>query len=86
MASKNVVDYFGDLPDPREDNRRHLLIDIIVIVICASVCGAEKWNDIEVNARAKEAWLRRFLTLPHGTESRRTTRSRGCSLALILTR
>ena len=72
MASKNVVDYFGDLPDPREDNRRHLLIDIIVIVICASICGAEKWNDIEMFARAKETWLRRFLTLPHGIPSHDT--------------
>ena len=37
MDSKNIVDHFGDLPDPREDNRRHVLMDIIVIVICASM-------------------------------------------------
>jgi len=72
MDSKNIVDHFGDLPDPREDNRRHLLIDIIAIVICASICGAEKWDDIEVFARAKEGWLRRFLTLPHGIPSHDT--------------
>ncbi len=47
MDSKNIVDHFGDLPDPREDNRRHVMLDIIVIVICASICGAEKWDDIE---------------------------------------
>lgn len=72
MYSKNIVDHFGDVPDPREDNRRHLLLDIIAIVICASICGAQKWDDIEAFGRAKEAWLRRFLTLPHGIPSHDT--------------
>jgi predicted transposase YbfD/YdcC len=60
------------MPDPREDNRRHLLIDILVITICASLCGAEKWEDIEAFGRAKEAWLRKFLALPHGIPSHDT--------------
>jgi hypothetical protein len=68
MDSKSIVDHFGELPDPREDNRRHLLLDIIVIVIC----GAEKWNDIEAFGHAKESWLRRFLKLPHGIPSHDT--------------
>lgn len=72
MTSKSIIEHFQDMPDPREDNRRHLLIDIIVIVICASVCGAEKWDDIEAFGKAKEAWLRRFLTLPHGIPSHDT--------------
>lgn len=63
MGSKNIVDHFGDLPDPREDSRRHLLLDIVVMVICASISGAEKWNDIEAFGRAKKAWLRRCLAL-----------------------
>ncbi len=60
------------MPDPREDNRRHLLIDIIAIVICASICGAEKWEDIEAFGKAKEKWLRTFLSLPHGIPSHDT--------------
>ena len=72
MASKSIIEHFKDMPDPREDNRRHLLIDIIVIVICASICGAEKWDDIEAFGTAKEQWLRRFLTLPHGIPSHDT--------------
>jgi predicted transposase YbfD/YdcC len=43
-----------------------------VIVICASICGAEKWDDIEVFGKSKEAWLRRFLQLPHGIPSHDT--------------
>ncbi len=42
MKSKNILEHYTNLPDPREDNKRHLLIDIISIVVCASICGAEK--------------------------------------------
>ena len=72
MNSKNILEHFRGLPDPREDNRRHLLIDIITIVICASICGAEKWDDIEAFGKAKEPWLRKFLELPHGIPSHDT--------------
>lgn len=72
MASKNIFEHFSDLDDPREDNRRHLLLDIVTIVICASVCGAEKWDDIEAFGKAKEQWLRKYLQLPHGIPSHDT--------------
>jgi predicted transposase YbfD/YdcC len=74
MASKNILEHFNVISDPREDNRRHKLIDILTIVLCASICGAEKWNDIEQFGIAKEAWLRKFLELPHGIPSHDTFR------------
>ena len=43
MNSKNILDYFCEFGDPREDNNRHKLIDIITIVLCASIYRAEKW-------------------------------------------
>ena len=39
MNSKNILEHFSELEDPREDNKRHRLIDIITIVLCASICG-----------------------------------------------
>lgn len=27
MSSTNILEYFGDMPDPREDNKRHQLLD-----------------------------------------------------------
>lgn len=72
MASKSIFDHFNEVADPREDNRRHLLIDILTIVLCASVCGAEKWDDIEAFGKAKERWFRKFLELPHGVPSHDT--------------
>jgi predicted transposase YbfD/YdcC len=72
MDTKNILDHFAELNDPREDNIRHLLIDIIAIVICASICSAETWEDIEAFAEAKSEWLARFLTLPNGIPSHDT--------------
>jgi len=40
-----LIDCLSDLPDPRVENtRRHLLTDILVIAICAFLCGAEGWT------------------------------------------
>lgn len=65
-ATALVDDYFADLEDPRADNARHNLFDILVIAILAVICGADSWVQIEIYGRAKEEWLRRFLELPHG--------------------
>jgi predicted transposase YbfD/YdcC len=59
--------HFADLPDPRvERTRRHALLDILVIAICATVCGADDFVAIAAWGRAKEGWLRQRLALPNG--------------------
>lgn len=64
---------FADLEDPRVVGRTaHKLIDIIVIALCAIVCGAEGWVEVEVFGEAKEGWLRQFLALPNGIPSHDT--------------
>jgi predicted transposase YbfD/YdcC len=67
-----LVDYFSDVEDPRSDNKRHLLLDIIVIAICAAICDANTWTDVELFGNAKEQWFRTFLELPHGIPSHDT--------------
>jgi predicted transposase YbfD/YdcC len=58
---------FVDLPDPRLDRPlRHSLAEVVVIAIAATVAGADSWLQIAQWGRTKEAWLRTFLTLPHG--------------------
>lgn len=65
--------HFADLPDPRiERTKRHQLLDIIAIALCAVICGADSWVDVELFGRAKEPWLRRFLALPNGIPSHDT--------------
>jgi predicted transposase YbfD/YdcC len=67
-----VTEHFSGLEDPRGDNRRHLLLDIIVIAICAAICGADTWTDVELFGEAKERWFKGFLKLPHGIPSHDT--------------
>lgn len=68
-----IADHFAQMSDPRvERSRRHKLIDIITIAICAVICGADTWVDIESYGRAKVKWLKRFLELPNGIPSHDT--------------
>ena len=54
IKSSNIVDHFAHLEDPRiERTKRHKLIDIVVIAICAVVCGADGWVDIQAVGEAK---------------------------------
>ena len=69
-----ITAYFSVLEDPRRYNRRHKLLDIVVIAICAAICGAEGWEDIELFGETKEEWLSGFLELPHGPPSDDTYR------------
>lgn len=53
------------LEDPRDErDKDHSLIDIITIAICAVICGAESWVDIELYGQSKQAWFSTFLKLP----------------------
>jgi predicted transposase YbfD/YdcC len=62
----SISNFFSDLTEPRESNRRHKLIDMITIALCAVICGADTWEEIEEFGQAKAAWFERFLELLHG--------------------
>lgn len=65
--------YFEGLEDPRRDQtRRHLLLDIVVIAICAVLSGADDYEAVAAFGVAKEGWLRTFLALPNGIPSHDT--------------
>jgi predicted transposase YbfD/YdcC len=69
----SIRDHFASLPDPRLDrSKRHSLLDILTIALCAVLCGADSWVDVELFGRAKEGWLRTFLALPNGIPSHDT--------------
>jgi len=50
------------------------LIDIIVIAVCATICGADDWEAIEEFGRTRRGWFEQFLELPHGIPSHDTFR------------
>jgi predicted transposase YbfD/YdcC len=69
----SVWDWFAELPDPRRSQgRRHKLMDILAIALCAVLCGADDFTEIEEFGETREAWLRQFLELPHGIPSHDT--------------
>ena len=65
MAS--MEHHFQELEDPRAEKRvAHRLLDVLVIAICAVICGANSWPQVETFGQAKESWLRKFLPLTGG--------------------
>lgn len=67
-----ILEHFSSIEEPRRYNRRHLLLDIIVIAVCAAICGADDWVAVEAFGQAKLQWLKQFLKLPHGIPSHDT--------------
>jgi len=69
----SLVAHFRRLPDPRvRRTRRHALVDILVITLCAVICGADDWVAVAQFGHAKRKWFRGFLTLRHGVPSHDT--------------
>jgi predicted transposase YbfD/YdcC len=63
---------FRRLEDPRADNTRHELLEILFIALAATLAGATACTDFEQFALAREDVLRRFLDLEHGVPSHDT--------------
>jgi predicted transposase YbfD/YdcC len=76
MATKwvnveSIGSYFESLSDPRHlRNRKHLLVDVVVIAVCGMVCGSDGPTAIHRWAENRQDWLEQFLSLPNGIPSR----------------
>ena len=67
--------FLAKVPDPRcEGMCDHNLLDILIIAVCAMICGADEWEDIADFGTCKEDWFRTFLELPRGIPSKYTFR------------
>lgn len=67
ISVATIVKHFEKLDDPRIDRTKlHLLSDILTIAICAVICDADGWVDVENYGVSKHAWLATFLALPNG--------------------
>jgi predicted transposase YbfD/YdcC len=69
----SIALHFGIMTDPRvERTKLHSLHDILVIAICAVICGADAWTEVESFGNAKKAWFSSFLALRNGIPSHDT--------------
>lgn len=72
---ESLIECFHEIDDPRINRRKlHLLIDIIVISVCAVICNADTWKDIATWGETHQEWLEGMLELPEGIPSRDTFR------------
>jgi predicted transposase YbfD/YdcC len=67
------AEVFADLDDPRRSYLvRHRLDDILLLTLCATICGAESFYAVEAFGHAKRAWLARLIDLSGGVPSHDT--------------
>lgn len=72
-AHQTINKHFASLTDPRRGNAlQHPLHTILFMAICAVICGADSWTEVELWGQANLDWLRTFLPLPNGIPSHDT--------------
>ena len=67
----SIAAYFQSLDDPRHTlNRKHKLVDVIVLCVAAILCGCDGPTAIHRWATCQRNWLAQHLELPNGVPSR----------------
>lgn len=72
-SSPALTDYIADLDDPRRTKSTdYPLHEIIILTICAVICGADGFTSIASFGEAKKDWLGELLELENGIPSHDT--------------
>ena len=75
LRAEVLFESLTKVEDPRREHQRfHSLFDILVISICAVICGVEHWTEMEEFGEAKREWFASFLELENGIPSHDTFR------------
>src|SRR4051794_26260607 len=65
-AAQALTTHVASLPDPRvERTRRHPLLSIVTIALCAVIAGADSWGSMAAFGELRQRWFASFLDLPH---------------------
>jgi len=69
----SLAEAFAGIPDPRVTGRsKHDLVEMMVMTVCALLCGVDDFVGIEAWANERIDWLRRFMKLGSGIPSHDT--------------
>lgn len=61
LKAETLFECLAKVDDPRGEHQKfHSLFDILVISICAVICGAEHWTEMEEFDEAKQEWFASF--------------------------
>lgn len=69
QAAAEIATYFGELTDPRRREPIYPLLNMVVMTLCAVICGADDFVAIARWARSKSDWLAKFLDMSAGVPS-----------------
>ena len=65
--------HFQFVDDPRVNRgANHPLMELIFVTLCAVICDADSWADVERYGKAKQDWLRKFFPFASGIPSHDT--------------
>ena len=67
-----ILEILEEIPDPREANARHGLVDVLFVALAAVLCGATHCTEMALFAEARLPVLRRFVPLKAGAPSHDT--------------
>ena len=75
LKAQTLFERVEEIKDPRvERTKLHLLKDILVMAVCATICGADNWEEIAEFGESKREWFATFLELENGIPSHDTFR------------
>jgi predicted transposase YbfD/YdcC len=72
---ESFLDCFAELRDPRSSrNRLYTVSEILLVCLCAAICSAEGWQDVEDFGKIKIDFLKQYLPYKNGIPSDDTFR------------
>ena len=73
IANLSWLECMAAVEDPRVDRTKaHDPEDILVPAVLAVLCGAAGWKDIDLIAKIRFSWLKKFIKLRNGVPSHDT--------------
>ena len=75
LQAKTLFERVGEIKDPRvERTKLHRLKDILIIAVCATICGADNWEEMAEFGESKRELFATFLELENGIPAHDTFR------------
>ena len=72
-VSESFKSHFGQWKDPRIDRKKlYPLVEVLFVVLCGSICGAESWRDFVLFGHSKLEFLRQYYAFKNGIPSKNT--------------
>jgi len=70
---KSIIEHFSDLKDPGIDRKKlYPLMEILFIVLCGAICGADSWRDFVIIGKEKKEFFKRYFPYKNGIPSKNT--------------